>query len=129
MSAEEVIQRNELSTLLLRLGYNVYLPVYDHGIDLIAHREADGDTKVIQQKSRWTIARKYLGRNIWIAFRSRGVWYLAPHDEMVAFAEAAGYTASRSWVETGLYHRAAMSKAMEEAYGPYRLVAGDTAQG
>ena len=39
MSADEIIQRNELTTLLLRHGYNVFLPVYDHGIDLIAYRE------------------------------------------------------------------------------------------
>ncbi len=38
MSAEEIIQWNELTTLLLRQGYNVFLPVYDEGIDLIASR-------------------------------------------------------------------------------------------
>ncbi len=31
MSAEEIIQRNELTTLLLRYRYNVFLPVYDEG--------------------------------------------------------------------------------------------------
>ena len=95
MSATEIIQRNELTTLLLRQGYNVFIPVYDEGIDLIAHRELDDDLKLIQQKSRWTIARKYVGRNIWIAFRDRGEWFLAPHDEMVRLGEAAGFTDSQ----------------------------------
>ena len=47
MSAKEIIQRNELTTLLLQQGYNVFLPVYDEGIDLIVHREADDDFKLI----------------------------------------------------------------------------------
>jgi hypothetical protein len=121
MSATEIIQRNELTTLLLQQGYNVFLPVYDEGIDLIAHREMDDDLKLIQQKSRWTIARKYIGRNIWIAFRDRGEWYLAPHDELVTLADAAGYTATPSWTEKGLYHQKAMTKVLRESCEVYRL--------
>ena len=121
MSAREIIQRNELTTLLLRQGYNVFLPVYDEGIDLIAHREADDDLKLVQQKSRWTIARKYVGRNIWIAFRDRDEWFLAPHDELVAFAEGAGYTATSSWNEKGIYHMATMSRDLRERCMKFRL--------
>ena len=121
MSAEEIIQRNELTTLLLRQGYNVFLPVYDEGIVLIAHREADDDLKLIQQKSRWTIARKYVGRNIWIAFRDRREWFIAPHEELVRFAEAAGYTATESWTERGSYHVKAMSRDLRERCEKYRL--------
>lgn len=121
MSADEIIQRNELTTLLLRQGYNVFLPVYDEGIDLIAHRKVDDDFKLVQQKSRWTIARKYVGQNIWIAFRDRGEWFLAPHDELVRFGEAAGYTATQSWIEKGLYHRVAMTRDLRERCKKYRL--------
>ncbi len=121
MSAREIIHRNELTTLLLRHGYNVFLPVYDEGIDLIAHREADDDLKLVQQKSRWTIARKYVGRNIWIAFRDGGDWFLAPHDELVSFREAAGYTATSSWIEKGNYHLKAMSRDLRERCEKYRL--------
>lgn len=59
MSVGEIVQRNELTTLVLRRGYKVFLPVYYAGINLIAHREADDDLELIQQKSRWAIARKY----------------------------------------------------------------------
>ena len=122
MSAVEIIQRNELTTLLLRQGYNVFIPVYDEGIDPIAHREVDDDLKLIQQKSRWTIARKYVGRNIWIAFRDGGSWFLAPHDEMVRLGEAAGYTATESYTgKTGSYHRRDMSQDLREQCEKYRL--------
>ena len=122
MSKIEIIYRNELTTLLLRQGYNIFLPVYDEGIDLIAHREADDDFKLVQQKSRWTIDRKYVGRNIWIAFRDRGKWFLAPHDELVGFGDAAGYTATSSWADKGIYHRATMTQNLREQCKKYKLV-------
>lgn len=81
---QEVILRNVLSTRLLRQGYNVFLPVFDECIDLIAHRESDNDLMLIQQKGRWGIFRKYVGRNIWIAFPDRDDWLLVPHDPMLA---------------------------------------------
>ncbi len=121
MSAIEIIHRNELTTLLLRQGYNVFLPVYDEGIDLIAHRESDDNFKLVQQKSRWTIARKYVGRNIWIAFRDCGEWFLAPHDELVGFGDAAGYTVTSSWTDKGIYHRATMARDLREQCKKYRL--------
>lgn len=122
MSAEEIIQRNDLTTLLLRQKYNVFIPVYDEGIDLIAHREADDDLKLIQQKSRWTIARKYVARNIWIAFRDRGEWFLAPHDEMVRMGDAAGFTATESYTgPAGSYHRREMSQELRKQCERYRL--------
>ena len=122
MSATEIIQRNEFTTLLLRQGYNVYIPVYDEGIDLIAHRESDDDLKLIQQKSRWTIMQKYVGRNIWIAFRDRGEWFLAPHDEMVRLGEAAGFTTTESYTgKIGSYHVKAMSRDLRERCEKYKL--------
>lgn len=66
--AIEVVNRNALVTVALNQGYNAFLPVYDNGVDLIPHNEVTGDTKLVQLKGRWTIDKKYLGRNIWIAF-------------------------------------------------------------
>lgn len=48
--AIEVVNRNALVTVALGQGYNVFLPVYDNGIDLILHNEASGDTKLVQLK-------------------------------------------------------------------------------
>lgn len=112
MSRQEVIHRNVLSTRLLQLGYNVFLPVYDEGIDLIAHRESDDDVRLIQQKSRWGIFRKYIGRNIWLAFPDGGDWYLVPHDAMLDWPEVAGFLATPSWCDGGKYHRVRMSAAL-----------------
>ena len=106
----EVINRNSLVSLALARGYNAFLPVYDGGIDFILFNEQSGDTKLVQLKGRWTIDKKYLGRNVWIAFHYDRRWYLAPHDELVKHAEDYGYTQSKSWIEGGAYSSPTLSK-------------------
>ena len=116
--AIEVVNRNALVTVALNLGYNAFLPVYDNGIDLILHNEATGDTKLVQLKGRWTIDKKYVGRNIWIAFADRGEWYVAPHDEMVE--HGAKHTGTQSWAK-GTYSKSPLSKADRSKLAAYRF--------
>lgn len=85
----EVINRNTVVSLALQQGFNAFLPVYDGGVDFILYRESDRELRKVQLKGRWTIDRKYLGRDIWIAFPMVGDWYLMRHDDMVTSAGAA----------------------------------------
>lgn len=117
----EVINRNIVVSLALAQGYNAFLPVYDGGVDFILYRESDGIVRKVQLKGRWTIDRKYLGRDIWIAFPIGTDWYLMPHDEMVASADADGATKSASWTEGGSYSRPRPSKAVVAACASYRF--------
>jgi hypothetical protein len=117
----EVINRNALVTLALETGYNAYLPVYDGGVDFILYRESDGDLRKIQLKGRWYIDRKYIGRDIWIAFFATDAWYIAPHDTLVTLGEQFGFTATRSWLEGGAYSCPKLSRAMIDALSPYRM--------
>ena len=121
MSRREVILRNELSSALLKIGYNVFIPVFDEGVDLIAHRERDGDIKIIQQKSRWTIDRKYRDRNIWIAFPNDGAWYLIRHDTMLTWPEVQNFLKTSSWQTRGIYNVAKPSKALRSRFQHYSL--------
>ena len=107
---KEVINRNMLVSLALDKGYNAFLPVYDSGIDLILYNERDDETKLVQLKGRWIIDKKYVGRNIWIAFQDRGRWYLAPHDKMIEHADRYGYTETSSWIKGGAYSTPGLSK-------------------
>ncbi len=116
----EVINRNDLVSRLLRLGFNAYLPVFDSGVDLVAYRESDSETRLIQLKGRWTIDRKYLGRSIWVAFPHGGHWYLAPHDEMVAVGTTQGYCSTASW-EAGTYNVPSPGKSLLATLEPWRL--------
>ncbi len=79
--AREVINRNTVVTLALGQGFNAFLPVYDGGIDFILYRESDGLVLKVQLKGRWTIDRKYIGRDIWVAFPVGSDWYLMRDDQ------------------------------------------------
>lgn len=116
----EAINRNTVVSLALEQGFNVFLPVYDGGVDFILYRESDGLLHKVQLKSRWTIDRKYEGRDIWIVFPIAGDWYLMPHDEMVTKAEP-GIIESLSWTKDGLYSRPKASVALIAQCAPYRF--------
>ena len=116
----EVINRNTVVSLALRQGVNAFLPVYDGGVDLFLYRESDGLLRKVQLKGGWTIDKKYLGRDIWIAFPIAGDWHLMPHDAMVKTA-APGVLKSKSWTENGLYYQGHPSKAVITHCAPYRF--------
>ncbi len=117
----EVINRNTVVSLALDQGFNAFLPVYDGGVDFILYRESDGLVRKVQLKGRWTIDRKYLDRDIWVAFPIAGDWYVMPHDVMVALAEADGVTKTASWMDGGAYSKPRPSKATIAACAPYRF--------
>jgi len=123
----EVINRNTVISLALEQGFNAFVPVYDGGVDFILYRESDpergkgSDLRKVQLKARWTIDRKYRGRDIWIAFPIAGDWYLMPHDEMVTAGEADGVTATKAWIDEGIYSRPRLSVAAIGKCAPYRF--------
>ena len=119
----EVINRNTVASLALAQGFNVFLPVYDGGVDFILYRESDGELRKVQLKSRWTIDRKYEHRDIWIAFPIGDDWYLIPHDVMVASAKADGIIETASWMNDGSYSRPRPSAVLTVACAPYRFAA------
>jgi hypothetical protein len=82
------------------------------GVDFVLYRERDGLVRKVQLKSRWTVERKYVGRDIWIAFPIGSDWYLMPHDQMLTHAETDGVTQTASWIEGGSYSRPRPSAAL-----------------
>ena len=117
----EVINRNTVVSLAMEKGFNAYLPVYDGGVDFILYREEDSLTHKVQLKGRWIIDRKYIGRDICVAFPHDGEWYLVPHDVMVQQAEEAGFTRTSSWITGGAYSCPSLSKTLAAACAPYRF--------
>ena len=117
----EVINRNTVVSLALERGYDVYLPVYDGGVDFVLLHQDSGKLIKVQIKGRWTIDRKYLGREIWIAFPIDGEWYLMEHDRMVELGDRQGYTKNPSWIEKGIWNIPSPSKAVRESCAPYKF--------
>jgi hypothetical protein len=114
--------RHRISPIFLDDGFIPFLPEFDTGIDLIIYRERDDLTIKLQMKSRWTINRKYLGRNLAIAFPSEGGFYLAPHDVLLEFArDNTNYLKTQSWLVTGQYHMRNLSSVMRSQLAPYLL--------
>lgn len=61
-----------------------------HGADFIACH-IDGSTFLkVQLKGRFCLDGKYARKDIHIAFRHKGDWYLYPHDVIAAFVNEAG---------------------------------------
>lgn len=118
----EVINRNVVVSLALEQGFNAFLPVYDEGVDFILYRESDGELRKVQLKGRWTIDKRYKDRNIWMAFPVGADWYLMPHDEMLAHANAEGKALeSVSWTERGAYSWPTPTKSMLAHCARYRF--------
>lgn len=107
----EAVNRSKLSALALGNNWMVYHPEADvGGVDLvIIHMETD-ELRKIQLKSRWTIDKKYEGKNIWVAFPYEKFWYMRRHDEMVELAHEFGYANTDSWKIKGTYNIPQMGK-------------------
>ena len=72
----------KLSSVLADYGYTAYRMFDDYnGADLHAVR-ITGEVVKIQLKGRLTIDRKYLNKQLYIAFSDNGNWYCYPHDYM-----------------------------------------------
>ena len=122
----EVINRNIVVSLALEQGFNAFLPVYDGGVDFILFNEEKNVVRKVQLKGRWTIDKKYIGRDIWMAFPIDGRWYLMPHDLMLQHAEADGQTLqSASWIDGGAYSKPKPSAATIANCAPYRFASID----
>ena len=121
--SKEIRNRYEFCSLFLVKGFIPYHPEYDTGVDFMLYREEDDLFIKVQLKSRWTVDRKYLGRNIWIAFpnqeRNLQQWYLAPHDRMVEHGRNSHGNTS-SWKD-GLYHKTPLPQAWLQLYEEFRV--------
>jgi hypothetical protein len=121
-SARETINRYKFLKHFVAQGFVPYIPEFDAGVDFMMWREKDNILFKVQLKSRWTVDKKYFGRDIWIAFPGSGeplkrVWYLVPHDIMVLIGQK-DHGNSLSW-GAGSYSKRSLSKAEDIMYYPY----------
>ena len=118
----------KVSAVLADFGF-VTLRLTDdwQGADFIA-QHIDGETFLrVQLKGRLTFSRKYLDKDLYIAFEQKGTWYRYPHDELLrTIIEEIGIIAgTRSWEERGNYSIGTLSRQLEELLEPYRIADHD----
>lgn len=90
-----------------------------YGTDILKVHPKD---RVIIRKTRVTIDKRYVGRNVWMAFPAAGNWYLVPHDKLVEIVrEVTPWMDSPSWRERGNYHSPNPSRALLDRLRPFVL--------
>lgn len=113
----------KLSALLADYGF-VTMRLSDDwsGADLIA-QHINGDTFLkIQLKSRLTFAEKYIGKNLYIAFRRGKDWYLYPHDELLERVDKlVKFRTTHTWTNDGLQSFAKLSRPLFQILNPYQI--------
>ena len=89
------------------------------GADFLAVHYLGDSVLKVQLKGRLTIAKKYEGKDLWIAFPHQGVWFLIEHDRLVRLiGRLTPFLDSPSW-EAGAYSTAKPSKVLLEYLRPY----------
>lgn len=74
-----------------------------NGADFLA-LDINGEVLRVQLKARFAFARKYIGKEIWIACPHGGHWYLYNHDEILSvILENTSMGTTESWLIQGEY--------------------------
>lgn len=120
---QEIFNFQKVAARLADYGFNCIKLADDwHGADFLAYHKDGEDTLKVQLKGRLLVNKAYLGKGLYMTFPLDGDWYLAPHDEIVAFLEAqTSYLDSSSWAERGVYHFPRPNQAVRDWLAPYRL--------
>lgn len=112
----------KLGAILAEHGFDLLRLNDDwQGADCIANH-IDGTYLKIQLKGRLTIDKKYLDKDLYIAFRNATEWFLYPHDDFVDFLYKQNTAVeSNSWTEHGHYSWPTLSTALISYLSKYKL--------
>jgi hypothetical protein len=81
---KEIFNFQKVAGLLADYGFNCIKLADDwQGADFLAYHKDDGNTLKVQLKSRLTIAKKYIGKNLFVALPMQTAWCLIEHDKLV----------------------------------------------
>ena len=112
---------HKVSSLLADYGFSGILLSDDYnGADFLAMHK-DGEILRVQLKARVTIDKKYIGKDLYMAFPVKNTWCLIAHDTLLNLSEISVWLTSPSWTERGGYSSPAVSKNLEIALSPYLL--------
>lgn len=101
---QEIYNFQKVACLLADYGYNcINLPDVWKGADFLA-QHIDGHTLNVQLTGRMLIDKKYVGKDLFLCFPAKCIWYLVPHYELLRIVEYVlpGTFKTRSW-ESGRY--------------------------
>lgn len=125
---KEVYNFHCIAALLAKCGFATY-PIRDdwNGGDMIARHMTNGETIIVQLKSRMSFDKKYLGKNIWLAFPDADGAYAFPHDAFLASYQEARRARGKplddndSWNVDGKVSWKSPTRELRAMLEPYRL--------
>jgi len=122
---KEIYNFQKVAAMLADYGFNCIKLADDwQGADFLAYHIDGIQTLRVQLKARATIAKKYEGKNLHMAFpvKSQGAWYLVKHDHLVDLVgEHTNWLETKSWLSEGLYSSTSPNKEMLKALGKFKL--------
>lgn len=122
---KELYNFQKLAGILADYGYNCIKLADDwEGADFLAYHIDGNETHKIQLKGRLTIAKKYIDKDIYIAFPLNGDWFVIAHAELIKLIEAhTNWLNTSSWIDSGLYSSANPNKELLSAIQKFKLEA------
>lgn len=118
--AKEMYNFQKFSSVLADYGYTTMWLNNDwEGADFICVH-IDGETTLkVQLKGRFSFDKKYVGKNILIAFIENDNYYIYPHDEVL---EILNFTATdKTWLELGKWSCPRLTKKYKQLLEEYLL--------
>ena len=114
---------HKISSVLAEYGYScVRLSDDWNGADFLALHISGGNDLKVQLKGRLAFDKKYMGKNLHVAFRDGSDWFLYPHDEVLEQLISNGImTGTKSWEIKGNYHFPSLSPKIREIMRDYLL--------
>lgn len=111
---KEIYNFQKVAAILADYGFNCIKLSDDwQGADFLAYHKDGAHTLRVQLKSRLGINRKYLGKNLCIAFPLKGNWYLLEYDELIAkIRQVTNWLNTDSWIKNDSYTTPAPSAAL-----------------
>jgi len=102
---KEIFNFQKVAGLLADYGFNCIKLTDDwQGADFLAYHKDGSNTLKVQLKSRISIAQKYVGKSLFMAFPIHQDWYLVEHDELVTMVQRyTTWLTSESWLQRGAY--------------------------
>lgn len=120
---KDVFNFQKVAGELADYGFNCIKLADDwQGADFLAYHKDGTNTLKVQLKSRLFIAKKYVGKDLYLVFPAGQHWYLIEHDQLVSLVkQKTAWLESYSWIENGAYSSGKPSGALFEALKPWRL--------
>jgi hypothetical protein len=120
---KEIYNFQKVAGMLADYGFNCIKLNDDwQGADFLAYHKDGDDTLRVQLKSRLTINKKYIGKDLYMIFPAKPGWYLVPHDTLVSLvSDRTPWLTTSSWNDGGAYSSAKPSKALRDCLRPYRI--------